>query len=152
MNVRFQAAVALIAVALISCVGCGGGVIDTDSVEGTVTYKGAPVEGASVMFSPVSEGQGNPAYAVTDAKGHYILQTQQGAADAGTTPGDYKVTVSKVEMIGTGKTTTTPEGEKEEITESKEALPKKYKFQKDTPLTATVEAGKANVFDFQLED
>lgn len=131
--------------------GCGTGAISTDIVQGTITLSGAPVEGANVMFSPVTQGQGAPAYGRTDAQGHYKLQTHQGAVDAGTTPGEYKVTVSKIETVGTGKFATTPEGTKEEVTESKDALPMKYKSDKDTPLRATVEAGKTNVFDFDLE-
>ncbi len=150
MNVRFQMAAGLASAFIVAFAGCDSA-IDTDSVEGTITLGGVPVEGASVMFSPVTEGKGNPAYAKTDAQGHYQLQTQQGAAGAGTTPGKYRVTVSKVVMVATRKMTRTPEGEAETITEPKEVLPLKYKFQKDSPLTAFVEAGKANVFDFNLE-
>lgn len=153
MNVRFQIAAWLIAVLVLAFAGCSGsGPINTDSVEGKITLGGAPVEGANVMFSPVTEGKGNPAYATTDAQGHYQLQTQQGAAGAGTTPGEYKVTISKVVMVATGKMTKTPEGESEKVTQPEDVLPLKYKFQKDTPLTASVEAGKANVFDFNLEE
>ena len=101
--------------------GCGTQTISTDAVEGTITLSGVPVEGANVMFSPVTEGQGAPAYGRTDAEGRYKLQTQQGAVDAGTTPGEYKVTVSKVELVGTGKFETTPEG-KREIVESTDVL------------------------------
>lgn len=153
MNVRFQIAAWLIAVLVLAFAGCSGsGPINTDSVEGKITLGGAPVEGANVMFTPATEGQGSPAYATTDAQGHYQLQTLQGAPGAGTTPGQYKVTVSKVEMVKTGETTKTPEGKDEEVTEPKEVLPLKYKFLQDTPLTASVEAGKANVFDFDLKE
>jgi len=53
--------------------------------------------------------------------------------------------------LGTGKFETTPEGKREEIVESTDVLPKRYKSGQETPLRATVEAGKTNVFDFDLE-
>ena len=55
-----------------------------------------------------------------------MLQTLQGAPGAGTTPGEYKVTVSKVKMVPTGRTRVTPEGVKEKVEEPEEALPLQY--------------------------
>lgn len=135
----------------VTAVGCGGNTLATIEVTGTVTHNGAPVEGAYVMFSPVEPGQGNPGYAVTDANGRYALATQQGAVGAGTTPGHYKVTVTKTRRTSTGKTETTPEGEMVEVMENQDLLPRRYKFAANTPLSAQVVEGQPNQFDFTLE-
>ena len=131
-------------------VGCGPSYIDTVKVEGTVTYKGEPVDGASIMFSPIDEG-GSPAYGRSDAAGKYIVQTQQGRIGGGTTPGQYKVTVRKTVDVPSGKMQAKPEGGEEPILVGKEMLPKKYKFGDSSPINATVEPGKDNVIDLRLE-
>lgn len=151
MNIRLCAVGPVLASFALLVSGCGDRPIDTSMAEGTVTFNGQPVEGANVMFSPATEGSGSPAYATTDATGRFVLQTQQGAAGAGTTAGEYKVTISKIRMVGTGRKQTTPEGVEEEVMEPEEVLPGKYKFQSSTPLTATVVEGQPNKFDFTLE-
>jgi hypothetical protein len=151
MNIRLHTIGSLLAGISLLLSGCGDRPIDTSMAEGTVTFNGQPVEGANVMFSPANEGAGSPAYATTDASGRFVLQTQQGAPGAGTTAGEYTVTISKVQMVGTGRKQTTPEGVEEEIMEPKEVLPRQYKFQSSTPLTATVVEGQPNVFEFNLE-
>lgn len=151
MNIPLHIVGPLLASFALLVSGCGDRPIDTSMAEGTVTFNGQPVAGANVMFSPASEGAGSPAYATTDASGRFVLQTQQGAPGAGTTAGEYKVTISKVEMVGTGRKQMTPEGVEEEVMEPKEVLPRQYKFQSSTPLTATVVEGQPNVFEFNLE-
>lgn len=142
-----------VAVLLLVSIGCGGDTLDTQAVQGTITYNGEPVEGANVMFTPVDKTSGAaPAVAITDENGHYKLQTQRGAAGTGTTPGEYIVTVSKTEMVPTGETTTTPEGETEEVMEGRNVLPAKYKSSADSPLRATVKESGNNTFDFDLTD
>lgn len=72
--------------------GCGGVEYpDTVPVEGTVRYKGQPVEGANVSFH--TDGAPRAAYAVTDSEGKFVLSTF-GDRD-GAIPGKHKVTVSK---------------------------------------------------------
>ena len=151
MNNIFRATGLTFLASLTLLVGCGDGAIDTEQARGTITYEGQPVVGANVMFSPVTKGQGSPAYATTDEEGEFVLQTLQGAPGAGTTPGEYKVTVSKVKMVPTGRTRVTPEGTKEAIEEPEEVLPLQYKFQSRTPLTASVKENEENVFEFALE-
>ena len=131
-------------------VGCGPSYIDTVKVEGTVTLNGKPVDGAKVMYSPLDEG-GAPAYGLSDASGKYVVQTMQGRIGEGTTPGNYKVTVSKSIDVPTGKMRPTPEGREEPIVEGKDLLPIKYKFVANSPLNKTVEPGKTNVIDLELK-
>ena len=83
------------AIALIA--GCGDGKLKTIKVTGTVTLDGVPLPGATVNFTPKTSGQGDPAFAITDAAGKYALQTLMGNPDAGTTPGDYAVYIIALE-------------------------------------------------------
>jgi len=82
-------------------IGCGDGKIATLRVTGTVTFDGEPLPNANINFTPKTEGQGNPAYAITDENGFYRLQTLLGAAGAGTTAGEYDVYITCVERGGT---------------------------------------------------
>lgn len=125
--------------------------IATLKVTGTITYDGEPLAGASVNFSPKTEGEGNPGYAVTDANGRYTLQTLAGAADAGTTPGTYLVTVGKMEQTqevagGGGADTTSARPP-----DPRSLIPIRYNNRNTSGLEATVERGAPNVFDFDLK-
>ena len=129
--------------------GCDDGKLKTYPVNGTVTYKGTPLAGASIAFSPKVAGTGDGGYARTDDKGFYQLQTAQGRVNAGTTPGEYYVTISKVDAVGTGVFKTDDTGFRSEVTKAVSAIPEKY-GSAEAGLTATVVKGK-NVFDFALE-
>jgi len=61
--------------------------------EGTVTWKGDPVEGARVAFLPKSDPNGRGAFGVTDTKGKFKATTLD--TDDGIMPGEYFVTVTK---------------------------------------------------------
>jgi hypothetical protein len=74
--------------------GCGYRRPARVPVEGTVTFDGEPLEGASVMLFP--EAGGRPANAVTDAAGTFTLSTYGGKD--GAKPGRYKVVVTKTEL------------------------------------------------------
>jgi hypothetical protein len=62
-------------------------------VTGVVTLDGQPLVDASVTFVP--EGEGQPAHAQTDKTGVYHLAT---GMQAGATPGNYKVVVTKDDL------------------------------------------------------
>ena len=143
----------VIFVALCTTLGCGDRKpIKTDYVEGTITYKGTPVTGASLAFSPVKEGEGHPAYGMTDSSGIYKIQTFLGAPDRGTTPGEYVVTVTKSEGVPTGRFNVDDDGNRLEIVDSRSVLPTIYNDLTKTPLRATVTKGGPNKFDFDLVD
>jgi hypothetical protein len=131
----------------------------TAPVTGTVTYKGAPVEGASVMFMPAQAGP-KPATGVTDAQGKFKLSTF-GEAD-GAIPGQYKVAITKrtTEYDLGGKTKEQFEEEMKHLEElgkpSPEPkfvdhLPLKYAGEA-TPESKTVDAKGPNDFTFDLTD
>jgi len=129
--------------------GCDDGKLKTYPVTGTITYKGEPLVGATVGFSPKVAGEGDGGFARTNDKGFYELQTSQGRVGAGTTPGEYFVTVMKVDAVGTGVFTTDEDGTRREETNPVSAIPEKYSST-EGGLTATVEK-KKNVFNFDLE-
>jgi len=129
--------------------GCGDGKLKTYPVSGTVAYKGAPLVGATIGFSPKVAGMGDGGYARTDEKGFYQLQTTQGRVNAGTTPGEYYVTISKVDAVGTGVFRVDDTGFRYEETNTVSAIPEKYSSA-EAGLSAIVVKGK-NVFNFDLE-
>lgn len=140
--------------ALVLLTGCGGSnVLKTNRVEGTVTYNGAPLANASITFYPEDEGA-TPAIGKTDENGKYLLQTLQGAVDAGTTPGKYLVTISKKESVPSGRKVRGGDNYDEMVEEmiSKETLPVKYTAKQSSGFEATVEAKKVNTFNFDLTD
>jgi hypothetical protein len=139
----------LLAVAILVVVGCGGKDVGdrptTMAAGGTVTYKGAPVEGASVTFSP--EGGGKAAVGKTDAQGAFTLMTFE--------PGDGAV-AGKYTIIIT-KRTEQPEEENENSEAPaappvKDLLPTKYGNPNTSKLTAEVTEGGENQFTFELTD
>ena len=124
--------------------------IKTDVVTGTVMMDGAPLVGAIVSFLP-ADTNGSTAVGTTDANGKYTLQTLLGAADAGTTPGDYVVTISKKVNEPTGKQEwSESDGKMIDLVLAKELVPAKFSDKKLTPHKATVVSGQANIFDFDV--
>ena len=138
-------------------------------VTGTVVWKGKPVEGAIVAFSPASGGA--PASAVTDASGVYHLTTK--VAGDGAVAGEYAVTVAKYQStVDEPKPAPAAEAEAgadpyditdeyptgyDEMEEaelaaaiSKNLLPPKYAQATSSGLKATVVEGD-NEFNFELK-
>lgn len=139
--------------------GCPGGVavLDTEYVKGVVTLDGKPVPEATVMFVPVTEGQGTSATGRTDASGAYQLTAANtggaaATAEAGTLPGEYYVGVIK-------SVTETPMSEEEAhekgvkyVAPSPGAAPKmthvvpqKYNNPRESGLKVTVQEGSNDI-------
>lgn len=139
--------IALLTVFVSGCKKSAG----TYPVTGKITVDGQVVEGISVVFSPVGEGE--PGSGATDATGVYSLKTSIGEPGTGVKPGDYKVTVSKMFGEWDGKTLqANPGGEPIKVIRSKQTMPNKYTTKSLTPLSATVTAEKEkNVFDFDIK-
>ena len=160
-----QAAVAAVLL-MVALPGCGG---DDSGAEnrpqtvpagGTVTYKGQPVEGATVTFVPNvpfvpgETSDVKSATAQTDAEGKFQLTTFE--AGDGAVPGEYKVTVVKREQVatGTGVDQDDPgyDPNAPEPPAPKHLLPEKYSAPASTPLTQTVAEGAENQFPLELTD
>ncbi len=143
----------VILVGVTSCIaGCGKqSGIRTAPVSGTITYKGQPVEGATVSFIP--DGAERPATAISTAGGKYELATLD--LD-GAMPGKYTVLVRKAEVAAAS---TEPVSMEEALklnsrpaTAPKDLVPAKYGDPSRSPLKFEVKTGQKNVFDIQLTD
>jgi len=138
----------LFSLCLVIAVGCSRGPV-CYVVEGVVTFKDAPLSGASVTFVPVDPTKGTH-YATgrTDDEGRFTLTAAQfGVAGKGTTAGDYYVTVtrnedepSSFEPSGYGP-----------IPVYKSLIPTRYANQTTSNLQAVVEK-KKNSFTFVVEE
>jgi hypothetical protein len=131
--------------------GCQqGSVSGTVPVSGTVTYRGQPVAGATVMF--LGGPQSRPAVAVTDASGAYHLQTLD---SDGALPGQYTVLVTKTDAPpADDRPVSMDEAAKNrgQAIQPKQLLPAKYADPAKSPLKIEVSAGKSNVADLTLAD
>ena len=93
---------AIIALACFAMGGCNRGPDGptTALATGTVTYKGAPVVGAVVVFRPEAQGEDTRAAETsTGDDGRFSMQTSLGRANykEGVVPGNYAVEIRKVE-------------------------------------------------------
>ena len=132
----------LIAVSLIGC-GGSGAKLSTVKVTGIVTLDGAPVADASLIFVPKTQGQGHSASGRTDADGRYQLTTPDGKAGAGTTPGEYRVAITKTELDSDAP----PSDRGAPV---RNLIPTRYAQASSSGLTATVKEEKVNEINFEL--
>lgn len=145
--------------ALFAVVGCDGQPA-TYPVTGIVTYKGEPVEGATVSFAP-DDPENKSAGGVTDSEGRYSLTTF--TKDDGAMVGSYNVRVTKYDEPPVESATATDSEQTDELPDDYEPesyeeagppqneLPAKYGKIGGTPLSFTVEAIESNVYDINLE-
>ncbi len=171
--------------ALVSCTfaGCGGSAKLSGTVPagGIVTYNGNPLEGAEVVLQPTSPNDTRQARGVTDASGKFTLSTFLGGTSSasGALPGDYKVTVQKLDttapapngtpVVASGgpptgevlakmqlqqraNTQEAREGNKPLDTGPKRLTPEKYSKPNESGLTVTVPAEGKQDMKFDLVD
>ena len=135
--------------------GCGPRGPAVEMVEGVVLLDGEPVEGATVLFSPIAEnGQGPaglPAAGRTGKGGAFHLNAVGGAkSGAGTKVGEYVVSVVKQEVdLPPAKDPNAPPAPPGDI-KLRDLLPTIYKVGTTSPLRATVKQGK-NTYRFELD-
>jgi len=125
-------------VALLGFPGCGDG-IKRVPVQGKLTAKSEPVEGAYVQFIPAGDTQGEGGMGRTDRDGNFSLEGAKGVK--GVAPGEYKVRVSRL-VLPDGKPL--PWGATEADNPGcRESIPPPYSTP-ESPLAATVgESGGA---------
>lgn len=142
---------------LLSAAGCGSSGDEWTAkrpavvpAQGVVTYQGKPVEGATVVLSPVAAG--GPAYdaaAMTNSDGQFELSAFQ--PDPGAVPGKYKVAISKVEGPAAS---TKPLGHDEiapNLGKTKYLVPQKYGNPETSGLTIEIpDEGKTDI-KFELQ-
>jgi hypothetical protein len=125
--------------------GCGGGATAPGTVRagGKVTMQGAAVAGASVTFFPLGEASTLASQAMTDNEGVFQLSTHVGGGkfQPGIAPGNYAVTVSKLDVAAIKDTLTPP----------KNLLPGRYADAKTSKLSAYVTPSGENNFELKLD-
>lgn len=147
-DLRGRRAIVAAAAGLVLAVGCSGGKPDawkkarpaTYPAKGLVTFKGSPVEGATVVFLPDSKPQS--ATAVTGADGRFVLRTFD--PKDGAIAGKHLVTIYK--------TTEERSSDPESMVPPKitQHLPAKYADAKKSGLSAEVQEKGPNEFTFEL--
>lgn len=128
--------------------GCGRSGPDVQLVRGLVTLDQEPLADATVIFAP-TENDGLAAVGRTDAEGRFRVSARTGKRyGRGTVAGEYRVVVSKLEIIDEPELP--PNQRPERSTEPEELLPKMYTSETTTPFRATVAKG-TNDFQFDLK-
>lgn len=117
-------------------------------VRGKVTYKGAPVDGANVMFR-AADGSASGA-GRTDASGVYQITSQWGS---GLPEGEYLVSITKFEerAIAEEEESYNPQLANMDAPPPKSLIPTKYSSPEQSGLKATV-SKSGGTFDFDLTD
>jgi hypothetical protein len=140
--------------------GCGPKGLTVYPTTGTVTYKGNPVAGATVQFTPE---KGSPCDGMTDEAGKYTISYR---GKPGAPVGPCRVTVSKPVSGDMSQRMSDPTPEDlaklsaatmakkpAAATKDKDAIPAKYATVEKSGLKVVVTSDAAkNVFDFALED
>lgn len=138
-------------------IGCGTSGPDTQPVQGTVTLDGAPLEGATVYFSPTDQ-TGAPAAGRTATDGVFRLTTVVAGArgGGGAMPGNYAVVIQKreapavVELSPDDPRYGADLPSRGSSNDIKQIVPTVYGDAKTSPLKAIVKKGK-NAFMFEIE-
>ncbi len=129
--------------------GCGGDP-GLGRVSGRITYKGEPVPGGTVFFSPEEAGK-RGAQGPIDSDGNYTLGTFD--TGDGAPAGRHRVSV-----VAQGPDKPIPAKMKGKMMEEDmqgtgdPLVPRKYFSAESSGLTAEVVGGQSNTFDFELTD
>ena len=156
----------VVGVLVSAAVGCGGGTgfEKPVPVTGKVVFQGKPVDGAMVTFLSKAEGAGRSASGQTAADGSFSLTTFK--TGDGALPGDYLVTVSKVERgsdteidpskgaVGAdygAQMMAAAKGGDALAKAQKATLPTKYASAAESDIVRTVAKTPPNVFEIELK-
>jgi len=127
----------LCCVALLALIGCSGE-SDRQSLEGTVTLDGEPLSEGAITFRPMPGTEG-PTAGGPIRDGQFSI-----ASDQGTFAGTFRVEISAHKKTGRK----IPGALGGEVDETVSIIPERYNRQSE--LTADVEKGAANEFEFEL--
>ncbi len=117
--------------------GCGGSKPALAPVRGHVYFRGQPLNGGAIVFTPDPDrgGRGPLACARIGADGGFVLAT---GPDFGAVPGWHRVTFK---TLCANSDASSPES----------CLPARYSDPETSGQSGEVKAGQANVIDFHLE-
>jgi hypothetical protein len=151
-----------LAACLIVSAGCNLGARrpPTYKVTGTVTMKGQPLEGATVVFVPAEGATHEPATGITDSAGAFTLSTF--LSGDGAMAGDYRIKVSKFDIrkptkeeqdryISIEEEQKMQFGDEKPTPPAKNILLPKYANEASSGFTHTVTKKGPNTIDLKLE-
>ncbi len=144
----------LVSIGLLTLMGCGSKRNQSAVVSGTITYKGQPVNGASLHLYPTSGGGVDPTIPVNQ-EGMFRISNIP--------PGEYKIVV---EATQGGRMPTLPKNadpaKAAEMKQKLEAMqgmgkptipfPTKYKSIRSTDLKCTINQGEQTPLNLELKD
>ena len=134
---HFASGIALLTGLLLTHSGCGEAKrVATIPVTGTVSFKGAPVADAYVVFLPAS---GPRATGTTDATGRFQLMT--------TNPSDGAVAWEHVVLVEKSE----PANANDPYAKRKAIIPPAYGNPQESPLRQKVAAGGTNDFKIEIQ-
>jgi hypothetical protein len=127
-------------------IGCGGDGLKRVPVQGKITAKGQPLDGATIQFLPLGGTKGEGGMGRSDNNGNFTLEIGSRKGAAGVVPGEYKVRVSR--LIARDGTPLAADATEADNPGSRESIPAPYNSLDGTPLRATVpETGGAVTID-----
>ena len=134
-------------IGLLAASGCRGPKVKgLAPVRGTVTYKGEPLEGAAICFTPKEFKTGDRlGTGKTDSNGRFELRT---IGERGVLPGEYVVVVIKNEIVPRTPQSNSRPG-RPPPSEVKSLIPKRYSDPKTSDLNVVVE--KSGLAHWQAE-
>lgn len=145
----------LVGCAILSTVGCAGGgaegELPTFPTKVTVTYKGAPVEGATIAF--INETA--PAYGRTDASGVAMMKTYK--EGDGAIVKIHNVTIVKTNILGAASDADQDSPDYDPATANANLkieylIPQRYSSPGTSKLVAEITDQKLNELTFDLTD
>jgi hypothetical protein len=133
----------LFAALSLAAAGCGHDDPGMAPVRGRVYYKGAPLPGGSIVFTPDADkgGSGPISRGEIRPDGTYTLTTE---GQPGASPGWHRITIVSVEAAPTK-----PAGSG--FTDVHSLLPRQYAAPDLSGLERLVKPGEENVIDFHLD-
>jgi hypothetical protein len=137
------ARLSLLAALLSAVYGCGHDDSPTAPVRGRVFYKGAPLPGGSIVFTPDADKgcQGPLARGEIRPDGTYTLTTD---GRPGAVPGWHRITVVSIQLAPDRPAGTA-------FADVRSRLPRQYAAPDLSGLERQVLAGEDNVFDLHLD-
>jgi hypothetical protein len=135
---------------LFAASGCGQrGLSGLSKVSGTITLNGQPFEGASISFSPQTPDTRGAA-ALSGAGGNFQITTLH--SNDGVQPGDYLISVSKIELEGILPAAEVRRiGAKNYHPQQTQMVPEKYLKTETSGLKVTVKKGRNDKLVLTLE-
>lgn len=122
------------ATALLSLTGCSGDGLRRVPVEGRVTAQEVPVGGATILFLPADQTQGEGGIGTSDPSGNFsLVGSRQGAT--GVVPGKYLVRVSR--LMDRDGTVLPADAKQADYPHAAESIPPPYSSA-NSPLEVTV--------------